>query len=96
MGAITLPATLLRTMDTAFKSFTPNLTSNAHMSGYGFDSPYIFGQLHFHWGPDPFSGGSEHTINGAHLPMEAHFVHYDSKYPSYTDAANSGIVFLAH
>jgi carbonic anhydrase len=71
-------------------SFHPNLTSNAEMSGHGFDNPYIFAQAHFHWGHDIRHGGSEHTINGVHLPVEIHFVHYDSKFISFGAAVASG------
>ncbi|KAG1660186.1 Carbonic anhydrase [Nymphon striatum] len=35
---------------------------------------YRFLQLHFHWGSKD-SLGSEHTINGEHLPLEMHLVH---------------------
>jgi carbonic anhydrase len=71
-------------------SFSPDLTSNAEMSGYGLENPYIFAQLHFHWGSENQVGGSEHTINGKQLPAEAHFVHYNSKYASFQAAIDSG------
>ncbi|CAG7683100.1 unnamed protein product [Allacma fusca] len=57
---------------------------------------HIFSQLHFHWGS---SGkiGSEHTINGQRFAMEAHFVHYNSKYENFTAALNEpdGIIVVA-
>jgi carbonic anhydrase len=59
------------------------------MSGYGFDRPYIFAQIHFHWGEDNLSG-SEHTLNDKHFPLEVHLVHYDSKYKSFAEAESSG------
>lgn len=64
-------------------------TSAGEMTGYGFDRPYIFAQIHFHWGEDD-STGSEHTLNGAAFPLEVHLVHYDSQYPSFSAAAQSG------
>ncbi len=57
------------------------------MSGHGFKSPYILAQAHFHWGQDIRHGGSEHTINGRHVPMEMHLVHYSANYPSFSNAA---------
>lgn len=58
------------------------------MYGYEFDYPYIFAQIHFHWGYD--SMGSEHSIDEEFFSMEAHLVHYDSKYENFSAAANSG------
>lgn len=66
-----------------------NPTSLAEVSGYEFDYPYIFAQIHFHWGYDDETG-SEHSIDNEFYPMEAHLVHYDSKYANFTAAANSG------
>lgn len=70
-------------------SFNNNLTSSSEMSGYGLDGEYVFAQAHFHWGKDIEIGGSEHTINGRHFPMEVHLVHYNKKYPSYSVASGT-------
>ncbi|CAG2180838.1 unnamed protein product, partial [Oppiella nova] len=49
--------------------------------------PYIFNQLHFHWGS--YNGvGSEHTIDGYRGPLEIHLVHYNRKYSSFDEAAD--------
>ncbi|XP_037043405.1 putative carbonic anhydrase 3 [Bradysia coprophila] len=64
-------------------------TSLARVSGYEFDYPYIFAQIHFHWGYADESG-SEHSIDNEFYSMEAHLVHYDSKYANFSEAANSG------
>lgn len=64
-------------------------TSLAEVSGYEFDYPYIFAQIHFHWGYNNGTG-SEHSIDDEFFPMEAHLVHYDSKYSNFSEAANSG------
>ncbi|KAJ6649703.1 putative carbonic anhydrase 3 [Pseudolycoriella hygida] len=64
------------------------LTSSARMYGYEQSSPYIFAQIHFHWGND--SVGSEHSINKEFYPMEAHLVHYSSKYANFSAAVASG------
>lgn len=48
---------------------------------------YIFEQLHFHWA-DTDESGCEHTLEGNKYSMEAHAVHYNSKYKSFTDAAD--------
>jgi len=70
-------------------NFRSDLSSSALMSGYGFDRPYKFAQIHFHWGLND-STGSEHTVQGKHYAMEVHLVHYDSKYGSFQEAAASG------
>lgn len=64
-------------------------TSSAEVYGYKFDYPYIFAEIHFHWGYEGATG-SEHSIDNAFYPMEAHLVHYDSKYANFSAAANSG------
>lgn len=51
------------------------------------DQKFIFEQLHFHWG-DHDASGSEHTIEGGRFSMEAHAVHYNSKYKSFAEAAD--------
>lgn len=57
---------------------------------YGYDRyPYVFAQIHFHWGHDSTTG-SEHSIDDEFYSMEAHLVHYDYKYDNFTEAANSG------
>lgn len=66
----------------------PEPTSLGKMSGYEFSYPYIFAEIHFHWGYD--SNGSEHAIGNEFFAMEAHLVHYDAKYDNYTAAVNSG------
>ena len=39
------------------------------------DPKFCLDSFHFHWGKtDDY--GSEHTFNGQHYPLEAHFVHY--------------------
>jgi len=70
--------------------FNSDLTSRATISIDGFEklmggSTYIFSQLHFHWGSSG-GQGSEHTINGRRYAMEAHFVHYNSRYENFTEA----------
>lgn len=67
----------------------PTLTSSAAVRGYDFDYPYIFAQIHFHWGYDD-RAGSEHSVDRGFYPMEAHLVHYDSKYENFSAAASSG------
>ncbi|XP_051029838.1 carbonic anhydrase 6 [Phodopus roborovskii] len=46
-------------------------------------------QMHLHWGGGFFElSGSEHTIDGIRRVIEAHFVHFNSKYGSYDEARN--------
>ncbi|KAG7272295.1 hypothetical protein CRUP_014180 [Coryphaenoides rupestris] len=48
---------------------------------------YRLKQFHFHWGASD-NHGSEHTIDGTKYPAELHLVHWNTKYPSFGDAAN--------
>ncbi len=59
------------------------------MYGYEFHYPYTFAEIHFHWGHDD-STGSEHAIDNEFYAMEAHLVHFDSKYNNYSTAVESG------
>lgn len=60
-----------------WKSFTPHVVNNGHTIRINTgekgamvldDKSYTLLQFHFHY-------KSEHTINGLHYPLEAHFVH---------------------
>lgn len=51
------------------------------------EDEYIFEQLHFHWSDDDHSG-CEHIFEGMTYSMEAHAVHYNSKYENFAEAAN--------
>jgi len=51
-------------------------------------------QIHYHWGSSA-SEGSEHTVDGDKYPLEAHFVHGNTKYKAtgdYTDHADGLLV----
>ncbi|CAL8313411.1 unnamed protein product [Merluccius merluccius] len=48
---------------------------------------YRLKQFHFHWGASD-DRGSEHTVNGTKYPAELHLVHWNTKYPSFGDAAS--------
>ncbi|XP_071051534.1 carbonic anhydrase 1-like isoform X2 [Onthophagus taurus] len=48
---------------------------------------FVFEQLHFHWSDDDHSG-CEHIFEGKAYSMEAHAVHYNSKYGSFKDAVS--------
>lgn len=51
------------------------------------NSKFIFEQLHFHWADHDYSG-CEHTIEGGRYSMEAHAVHYNAKYKSFSEAVD--------
>lgn len=59
------------------------------MYGYEFRYPYILAEIHFHWSNNA-STGSEHSVNNQFYPMEAHLVHFNSKYSNFSAAAASG------
>ena len=50
------------------------------------EDKYAFSQIHFHWGTDENSKGSEHYINGVSFPMEAHMVHINEKYKNLNES----------
>lgn len=50
-----------------------------------FGAPYVFQQLHFHWGADN-SRGSEHTFDGQVFPLEVHFVFFKLEYGTFEQA----------
>ncbi|KAM3860843.1 carbonic anhydrase 1-like [Diretmus argenteus] len=47
---------------------------------------YRLKQFHFHWGASD-DRGSEHTVAGTKYPAELHLVHWNTKYPSFGEAA---------
>lgn len=49
------------------------------LSGGPLKGPYVFSQLHFHWGGND-SVGSEDLINNHSFPMELHMVFYKMEY----------------
>ncbi len=51
----------------------------AQVSGGGLPGTFALAQVHFHWGARDDSG-SEHTLDGAPRPIEAHLVHFNTKY----------------
>lgn len=63
--------------------------SNAKMYGHELDPSYILAEIHFHWGYNA-STGSEHSVKNKFYAMEAHLVHFSSKYSNVSMAAASG------
>lgn len=58
-----------------------------NVSGGGLTDVYTTVQFHFHWGADN-SVGSEHTVNGKQYAAELHFVSYNTKYASLSEAVS--------
>ncbi|PSN30391.1 hypothetical protein C0J52_27677 [Blattella germanica] len=56
------------------------------LTGGPLKSDYTFHEVHFHWGKSNREG-SEHTKRGSQYPMEAHVVHYKTKYDSFSKAS---------
>ncbi|XP_034561956.1 carbonic anhydrase 2 [Notolabrus celidotus] len=48
---------------------------------------YRLKQFHFHWGKSD-DRGCEHTVAGTKYPSELHLVHWNTKYPSFGEAAS--------
>ncbi|XP_077470620.1 carbonic anhydrase [Stigmatopora argus] len=57
------------------------------LTGGPISGTYRLKQFHFHWGASD-ERGSEHTVNGVKFPCELHLVHWNTKYPSFGEAAS--------
>ena len=56
-----------------------------YLDGGPLDDRYNFSQIHYHWGHSTLEG-SYHSVDGNHLPLEVHCVHYKSSYSDQTTA----------
>ncbi|XP_076166220.1 carbonic anhydrase 1 [Ptiloglossa arizonensis] len=67
------------------------------ISGGPLAADYTFSQMHFHWGENEMHG-SEHTIDGASMPMELHVVHFKSEYETLDTALRrpDGVTVLVY
>lgn len=61
-------------------------TDSSILTGGPITGTYRLRQFHCHWGGSN-ERGSEHTINGISFPCELHLVHWNTKYPSFAEAA---------
>ncbi|XP_039892921.1 carbonic anhydrase [Simochromis diagramma] len=61
-------------------------TDSSTLTGGPISGVYRLRQFHFHWGGSD-NRGSEHTLNGIKFPCELHLVHWNTKYPSFGEAA---------
>uniref|UniRef100_A0A3P9AIW9 Carbonic anhydrase n=2 Tax=Esox lucius TaxID=8010 RepID=A0A3P9AIW9_ESOLU len=57
------------------------------LTGGPVSGTYRLKQFHFHWGASD-DRGSEHTVAGTKYAAELHLVHWNTKYPSFGDAAS--------
>ncbi|KAJ8267945.1 hypothetical protein COCON_G00131170 [Conger conger] len=57
------------------------------LTGGPISGTYRLRQFHFHWGGGD-DRGSEHTVGGTKFACELHLVHWNTKYPSFGDAAS--------
>ncbi|XP_047446438.1 carbonic anhydrase isoform X1 [Mugil cephalus] len=62
-------------------------TDSSTLTGGPISGTYRLKQFHFHWGGSD-DQGSEHTVNGIKFPCELHLVHWNTKYPSFGEAAD--------
>ncbi|XP_030624287.1 carbonic anhydrase-like [Chanos chanos] len=60
---------------------------NSTLTGGPISGTYRLKQFHFHWGAND-GRGSEHTVGGTKYAAELHLVHWNTKYPSFSDAAS--------
>ncbi|XP_039442488.1 carbonic anhydrase 7-like [Culex pipiens pallens] len=68
-----------------------------YLTGGSLEGRYVFSQLHFHWGNSAVDG-SEHTIDGAFLPLELHVVHFSDEYETQEEALQNigGVLSLVY
>ncbi|KAL2085669.1 hypothetical protein ACEWY4_018989 [Coilia grayii] len=64
-------------------------TDSSTLTGGPISGTYRLKQFHFHWGASD-DKGSEHTVEGTKYPAELHLVHWNTKYPSFAEAASQG------
>ncbi|XP_022616769.1 carbonic anhydrase-like isoform X1 [Seriola dumerili] len=62
-------------------------TDTSTLTGGPISGTYRLRQFHFHWGASD-DRGSEHTVNDIKFPCELHLVHWNTKYPSFGEAAS--------
>ncbi|XP_015265591.1 PREDICTED: carbonic anhydrase 14 isoform X1 [Gekko japonicus] len=68
---------------------TVQLSLPQTMRLHGLPRVYSAVQLHFHWGSQRHTGGSEHQVDGRAFPAEVHIVHFNSeKYANLSEAKN--------
>ncbi|KAG5849917.1 hypothetical protein ANANG_G00076790 [Anguilla anguilla] len=60
---------------------------SSSLTGGPISGTYRLRQFHFHWGGAD-DRGSEHTVAGTKYAAELHLVHWNTKYPSFGDAAS--------
>ncbi|XP_022909376.1 carbonic anhydrase 7-like [Onthophagus taurus] len=68
-----------------------------NFTGGPLHNTYILEQLHFHWAAED-EDGCEHSVDGRKASMEAHAVHFNSKYNNIGDALSKsdGLVVVAY
>ncbi|XP_043507956.1 carbonic anhydrase 1-like [Frieseomelitta varia] len=68
-----------------------------YLSRGPFEGNYMFAQVHFHWGENEMKG-SEHTVDGASMPMELHVVHFKEEYETLESALRrpNGVTVLVY
>ncbi|KAK1795416.1 hypothetical protein P4O66_010592 [Electrophorus voltai] len=57
------------------------------LTGGPVSGTYRLKQFHFHWGSSD-DKGSEHTVDSKMFPAELHLVHWNTAYPSFSEAAS--------
>ncbi|KAL4648442.1 carbonic anhydrase-like [Arapaima gigas] len=62
-------------------------TDSSTLTGGPLSGTHRLRQFHFHWGSSD-DRGSEHTVGGKKYPCELHLVHWNTKYPSFAEAAS--------
>lgn len=67
----------------------PSTTPTQSLNGGLLPNVYDLSHVEFHWGSTN-NQGSEHIINDQEFAMELHFIHFNSKYPTLSDALSSG------
>ncbi|XP_033330720.2 carbonic anhydrase 1 [Megalopta genalis] len=72
-------------------------TERAYVTGGPLLGKYLLSQIHFHWGENEMNG-SEHSVDGASMPMELHVVLFKDEYEKFNLALTKvdGIIIVVY
>ncbi|XP_076651180.1 carbonic anhydrase 1 [Halictus rubicundus] len=89
----------LKVTNTGFTVFLSTTwdVGRAYITGGPLLGNYLLSQIHFHWGENAMNG-SEHSIDGASMPMELHVVFFKDAYEKFDVALRKldGVIIVVY